>query len=141
MVNSQKTKSKHKRVSMKKKSKILKKVKLHCEKKAKEARKIVHYKAKPKERDAEVLEDAQVAAMEARRAKAIENYEQNQAAKRERAAAKRKMGSAAMQVTLNLRSLRTMPPGRLLSSIKLRNRRVTGLVPKSILEGNFIRSS
>ncbi|XP_024397885.1 guanine nucleotide-binding protein-like NSN1 [Physcomitrium patens] len=94
MVNSQKTKSKHKRVSMKKKSKILKKVKLHCEKKAKEARKIVHYKAKPKERDAEVLEDAQVAAMEARRAKAIENYEQNQAAKRERAAAKRKMGSA-----------------------------------------------
>lgn len=94
MVNGQKTKSKHKRVSMKKKSKILKKVKLHCEKKAKEARKIVHYKAKPKERDAEVLEDAQVAAMEARRAKAIENYEQNQAAKRERAAAKRKMGSA-----------------------------------------------
>lgn len=69
---------------MKKKSKILKKVKLHCEKKAKEARKIVHYKAKPKERDAEVLEDAQVAAMEARRAKAIENYEQNQTAKRER---------------------------------------------------------
>ncbi|KAG0569973.1 hypothetical protein KC19_6G129400 [Ceratodon purpureus] len=93
MVNGQKTKSKSKRVSMRKKSKILKKVKLHCEKKAKEARKMAHYKPKPsKGDDQEARHEEQVAAMEARRSRAIETYEQNQVVKKERAAAKRKMG-------------------------------------------------
>ena len=62
---------------MRKKSKVLKKVKLHCEKKAKEARKLAHNKPKSnKDNHSELLHEEQVAAMEARRARAIESYEQ-----------------------------------------------------------------
>lgn len=77
--------SKSKRVSMKKKNKILKKVKLHCEKKAKEARKLAHNKPKAnKEKDSEAFQEEQVAAMEARRTRAFENFELNKAVKKER---------------------------------------------------------
>jgi nuclear GTP-binding protein len=69
---------------MRKKSKILKKVKLHCEKKAKEARKLAHNKPKAKGDDSEARHEEQVAAMEARRSRAIETYEQNKAVKKER---------------------------------------------------------
>jgi len=70
---------------MKKKNKILKKVKLHCEKKAKEARKLAHTKPKAKnEKESETFQEEQVAAMEARRTRAIELFEQNRAVKKEK---------------------------------------------------------
>ncbi|XP_059433212.1 guanine nucleotide-binding protein-like NSN1 [Corylus avellana] len=89
-------KSKSKRVPLKKKYKILKRVKQHHQKKAKEAKKLgVNHKKKP-EKDPGIPNDwpfkeQELKALEARRARAIEELEQKKAARKERAQ-KRKLG-------------------------------------------------
>lgn len=81
--------SKSKRVSLKKKYKIIKKVKEHHKKKAKEAKKLgLNHKKKP-EKDPGIPNDwpfkeQELKALEARRARAIEELEQKKAARKER---------------------------------------------------------
>ncbi|XP_077252835.1 GTP-binding family protein [Tasmannia lanceolata] len=88
-------KSKSKRVSLKKKYKIIKKVKEHHKKKAKEAKKLGTQKKKV-EKDPGIPNDwpfkeQELKALEVRRARAIEELEQKKAARKERAQ-KRKLG-------------------------------------------------
>lgn len=80
--------SKSKRVSLKKKYKIIRKVKEHHKKKAKEAKKLGHRKPKV-EKDPGIPNDwpfkeQELKALEARRARAIEELEQKKAARKER---------------------------------------------------------
>lgn len=81
--------SKSKRVSLKKKYKIIKKVKEHHKKKAKEAKKL-GLNRKPKvEKDPGIPNDwpfkeQELKALEARRARAMEELEQKKAARKER---------------------------------------------------------
>jgi nuclear GTP-binding protein len=83
------TESKSKRVPLKKKYKILKRVKQHHQKKAKEAKKLgVNHKKKP-EKDPGIPNDwpfkeQELKALEVRRARAIEELEQKKAARKER---------------------------------------------------------
>ncbi|KAG0569975.1 hypothetical protein KC19_6G129400 [Ceratodon purpureus] len=141
MVNGQKTKSKSKRVSMRKKSKILKKVKLHCEKKAKEARKMAHYKPKPsKGDDQEARHEEQVAAMEARRSRAIETYEQNQVVKKERAAAKRKMGLPDDEGDADIRQLASNASRRNSEFDMSKKQKVESVGPQDVLRHRGISS-
>ncbi|CDP03856.1 unnamed protein product [Coffea canephora] len=89
-------KSKSKRVSLKKKYKIIRKVKEHHKKKAKEAKKLGLHKKSKKEKDPGIPNDwpfkeQELKALEARRARALEEIEQKKAARKERAQ-KRKLG-------------------------------------------------
>lgn len=89
-------KSKSKRISLKQKHKIIRKVKEHHKKKAKEAKKLgVNHKRKV-EKDPGIPNDwpfkeQELKALEARRARALEELEQKKAARKERAQ-KRKLG-------------------------------------------------
>ncbi|RWR81169.1 guanine nucleotide-binding-like protein NSN1 [Cinnamomum micranthum f. kanehirae] len=88
-------KSKSKRVSLKKKYKIIRKVKEHHKKKAKEAKKL-GTRRKTVEKDPGIPNDwpfkeQELKALEVRRARAIEELEQKKAARKERAQ-KRKLG-------------------------------------------------
>lgn len=88
-------KSKSKRVSLKQKYKVIRKVREHHKKKAKEAKKLGFQKKKP-EKDPGIPNDwpfkeQELKALEARRARAIEELEQKKAARKERAQ-KRKLG-------------------------------------------------
>ncbi|KAM1212321.1 hypothetical protein ACFX2G_003961 [Malus domestica] len=88
-------KSKSKRVTLKKKYKVIRKVKEHHKKKAKEAKKL-GFKNKKVEKDPGIPNDwpfkeQELKALEVRRAKYIEEEEQKKAARKERAK-KRKMG-------------------------------------------------
>ncbi|KAG7014456.1 Guanine nucleotide-binding protein-like NSN1 [Cucurbita argyrosperma subsp. argyrosperma] len=89
-------KSKSKRVTLKKKYKIIRKVKEHHKKKAKEAKKL-SFKGKSKvEKDPGIPNDwpfkeQELKALEARRARAFDEMEQKKAARKERAQ-KRKLG-------------------------------------------------
>ncbi|KAK2640787.1 hypothetical protein Ddye_022550 [Dipteronia dyeriana] len=88
-------KSKSKRVPLKKKYKIIRKVKEHHKKKAKEAKKL-NVKNNKVEKDPGIPNDwpfkeQELKALEARRARAIEELEQKKAARKERAQ-KRKLG-------------------------------------------------
>ncbi|XP_038899884.1 guanine nucleotide-binding protein-like NSN1 [Benincasa hispida] len=89
-------KSKSKRVSLKKKYKIIRKVKEHHKKKAKEAKKL-SFKGKSKvEKDPGIPNDwpfkeQELKALEARRVRALDEMEQKKAARKERAQ-KRKLG-------------------------------------------------
>ncbi|XP_022150233.1 guanine nucleotide-binding protein-like NSN1 [Momordica charantia] len=89
-------KSKSKRVTLKKKYKIIRKVKEHHKKKAKEAKKL-SFKGKSKvEKDPGIPNDwpfkeQELKALEARRARALDEMEQKKAARKERAQ-KRKLG-------------------------------------------------
>ncbi|KAA0060546.1 hypothetical protein IC582_014277 [Cucumis melo] len=89
-------KSKSKRVSLKKKYKIIRKVKEHHKKKAKEAKKL-SFKGKSKvEKDPGIPNDwpfkeQELKALEARRARALDEMEQKKASRKERAQ-KRKLG-------------------------------------------------
>lgn len=81
--------SKSKRVSLKKKYKIIKKVKEHHRKKAKEAKKLGLNKKPKKEKDPGIPNDwpfkeQELKALEARRARALEEIEQKKAARKER---------------------------------------------------------
>ncbi|KAK9140893.1 hypothetical protein Scep_010574 [Stephania cephalantha] len=89
-------KSKSKRVSLKKKYKIIRKVKEHHKKKAKEAKKIGLNRKRKVEKDPGIPNDwpfkeQELKALEARRAREIEELEQKKAARKERAQ-KRKLG-------------------------------------------------
>ncbi|QCE10442.1 guanine nucleotide-binding protein-like NSN1 [Vigna unguiculata] len=89
-------KSKSKRISLKKKYKVIRKVKEHNQKKAKEARKLQLSGKKKVEKDPGIPNDwpfkeQELKAIEARRAKAIEELEQKKAERKERAR-KRKLG-------------------------------------------------
>ncbi|XP_072973499.1 guanine nucleotide-binding protein-like NSN1 isoform X2 [Typha angustifolia] len=89
-------KSKSKRVSLKQKHKVLRKVKAHHKKKAKEAKKLGFNKRKKVEKDPGIPNDwpfkeQELKALEARRARAMEELEQKKAARKERAQ-KRKLG-------------------------------------------------
>ncbi|XP_042499414.1 guanine nucleotide-binding protein-like NSN1 [Macadamia integrifolia] len=89
-------KSKSKRVPLKKKYKIIKKVKEHHKKKAKEAKKLGINNKRKVEKDPGIPNDwpfkeQELKALEARRAKALEELEQKKAARKERAQ-KRKLG-------------------------------------------------
>lgn len=89
-------KSKSKRVSLKKKYKVIRKVKEHNRKKAKEAKKLRLSGKKKVEKDPGIPNDwpfkeQELKALEARRAKAIEELEQKKAERKERAR-KRKLG-------------------------------------------------
>ncbi|GAB2242124.1 hypothetical protein Droror1_Dr00018899 [Drosera rotundifolia] len=89
-------KSKSKRVTLKKKYKIIRKVKEHHKKKAKEAKKLGLHKRKKVEKDPGIPNDwpfkeEELKALEARRARAVEELEQKKAARKERAK-KRKLG-------------------------------------------------
>ncbi|KAL9262606.1 Guanine nucleotide-binding protein-like NSN1-like protein [Drosera capensis] len=89
-------KSKSKRVSLKKKYKIIRKVKEHHKKKAKEAKKLGLHKHKKVEKDPGIPNDwpfkeEELKALEVRRARAVEELEQKKAARKERAK-KRKLG-------------------------------------------------
>ncbi|KAL2945503.1 Guanine nucleotide-binding protein-like NSN1 [Bienertia sinuspersici] len=89
-------KSKSKRVSLKKKYKIIKKVKEHHKKKAKEAKKLGINKKSKVEKDPGIpnewpFKEQELKALEARRARALEELEQKKAARKERAQ-KRKLG-------------------------------------------------
>lgn len=89
-------KSKSKRVSLKKKYKIIRKVKEHHRKKAKEAKKLGLHRKPKVEKDPGIPNDwpfkeQELKALEARRARAIEELEQKKAARKERAQ-KRKLG-------------------------------------------------
>ena len=81
--------SKSKRVSLKKKYKIIRKVKEHHKKKAKEAKKL-SFKGKSKvEKDPGIPNDwpfkeQELKALEARRARALDEMEQKKAARKER---------------------------------------------------------
>ncbi|XP_057534177.1 guanine nucleotide-binding protein-like NSN1 [Amaranthus tricolor] len=89
-------KSKSKRVSLKKKYKIIKKVKEHHKKKAKEAKKSGLNKRNKVEKDPGIpnewpFKEQELKALELRRARALEELEQKKAARKERAK-KRKLG-------------------------------------------------
>ncbi|OVA01589.1 GTP binding domain [Macleaya cordata] len=89
-------KSKSKRVSLKKKYKIIRKVKEHHKKKAKEAKKLGPNHKSKVEKDPGIPNDwpfkeQELKALEARRARAIEELEQKKVARKERAQ-KRKLG-------------------------------------------------
>ncbi|MED6110977.1 Guanine nucleotide-binding protein-like nsn1 [Stylosanthes scabra] len=89
-------KSKSKRVPLKKKYKIIRKVKEHQKKKAKEAKKLGLNGKKKVEKDPGIPNDwpfkeQELKALEARRARAIEELEQKKAERKERAR-KRKLG-------------------------------------------------
>lgn len=81
--------SKSKRVSLKKKYKIIKKVKEHHKKKAKEAKKLGLDRKPKKEKDPGIPNDwpfkeQELRALEDRRARALEEIEQKKAARKER---------------------------------------------------------
>ncbi|KAE8671370.1 Guanine nucleotide-binding protein-like NSN1 [Hibiscus syriacus] len=87
--------SKSKRVSLKQKYKVIRKVKEHHEKKAKEAKKLGLNRKRKVEKDPGIPNDwpfkeQELKAIEARRARALEELEQKKAARKERAK-KRKM--------------------------------------------------
>ncbi|XP_021273937.1 guanine nucleotide-binding protein-like NSN1 [Herrania umbratica] len=89
-------KSKSKRVSLKQKYKVIRKVKEHHRKKAKEAKKLGLNRKRKVEKDPGIPNDwpfkeQELKALEARRARALEELEQKKAARKERAK-KRKMG-------------------------------------------------
>lgn len=89
-------KSKSKRVSLKKKYKIIKKVKEHHKKKAKDAKKLGFNGKSKVEKDPGIPNDwpfkeQELKALEARRARALDEMEQKKAARKERAQ-KRKLG-------------------------------------------------
>nr|CAD1816840.1 unnamed protein product [Ananas comosus var. bracteatus] len=89
-------KSKSKRISLKKKYKVIRKVKEHHKKKAKEAKKLGLNKRKKVEKDPGIPNDwpfkeQELKALEARRERALEELEQKKAARKERAK-KRKLG-------------------------------------------------
>ncbi|KAL9228293.1 hypothetical protein vseg_003887 [Gypsophila vaccaria] len=89
-------KSKSKRVSLKQKHKIIRKVKEHHRKQAKEAKKLGLNKRKKVEKDPGIpnewpFKEQELKALEVRRAKAIEDLELKKAARKERAR-KRKLG-------------------------------------------------
>ncbi|XP_076895861.1 guanine nucleotide-binding protein-like NSN1 [Bidens hawaiensis] len=89
-------KSKSKRVTLKQKHKVIKKVKEHHKKKAKEAKKLGLHKRPKVEKDPGIPNDwpfkeQELKALEARRTKAIEAIEQKKAARKERAK-NRKLG-------------------------------------------------
>ncbi|KAK4731796.1 hypothetical protein R3W88_024784 [Solanum pinnatisectum] len=89
-------KSKSKRVSLKQKHKIIRKVKEHHKKKAKEAKKLGLNKKTKVEKDPGIPNDwpfkeQELKALEARRARALDELEQKKAARKERAK-KRKLG-------------------------------------------------
>ncbi|KAH1129920.1 hypothetical protein J1N35_001298 [Gossypium stocksii] len=92
-------KSKSKRVSLKQKYKVIRKVKEHHKKKAKEAKKLGLNRKRKVEKDPGIPNDwpfkeQELKALEARRARALEELEQKKAARKERAK-KRKMGLLA----------------------------------------------
>lgn len=81
--------SKSKRVSLKKKYKVIRKVKEHHKKKAKEAKKLGPHRRKKAEKDPGIPNDwpfkeEELKALEARRARAIEELELKKAARKER---------------------------------------------------------
>ncbi|KAE8662363.1 Guanine nucleotide-binding protein-like NSN1 [Hibiscus syriacus] len=89
-------KSKSKRVSLKQKYKVIRKVKEHHKKKAKEAKKLGLNRKRKVEKDPGIPNDwpfkeQELKALEVRRARALEELEQKKAARKERAK-KRKMG-------------------------------------------------
>ncbi|XP_028805153.1 LOW QUALITY PROTEIN: guanine nucleotide-binding protein-like NSN1 [Neltuma alba] len=89
-------KSKSKRVSLKKKYKIIRKVKEHHKKKAKEAKKLNLNRKRKVEKDPGIPNDwpfkeQELKALEARRARVLEELEQKKAERKERAR-KRKLG-------------------------------------------------
>ncbi|KDP26401.1 hypothetical protein JCGZ_17559 [Jatropha curcas] len=89
-------KSKSKRVTLKQKYKVLRKVKEHHKKKAKEAKKLGLKNKRKVEKDPGIPNDwpfkeQELKALEARRARALEELEQKKAARKERAQ-KRKLG-------------------------------------------------
>ncbi|ONK70770.1 uncharacterized protein A4U43_C04F1350 [Asparagus officinalis] len=89
-------KSKSKRISLKKKHKIIRKVKEHHRKKAKEAKKLGLNRKQKVEKDPGIPNDwpfkeEELKALEARRARKLEELEQKKAARKERAQ-KRKLG-------------------------------------------------
>ncbi|KAJ9176560.1 hypothetical protein P3X46_011862 [Hevea brasiliensis] len=89
-------KSKSKRIPLRQKYKVLRKVKQHHKKKAKEAKKLGLNKKRKVEKDPGIPNDwpfkeQELKALEARRARALEELEQKKAARKERAQ-KRKLG-------------------------------------------------
>lgn len=83
------TESKSKRVTLKQKHKVIKKVKEHHKKKAKEAKKLGLNKRPKVEKDPGIPNDwpfkeQELKALEARRTKALEEIEQKKAARKER---------------------------------------------------------
>ncbi|KAI3411670.1 CP-type G domain-containing protein [Psidium guajava] len=89
-------KSKSKRVSLKKKYKVIKKVKEHHKKKAKEAKKLGFKQKRKVEKDPGIPNDwpfkeQELKALEERRARVLEELEEKKAARKERAQ-KRKLG-------------------------------------------------
>ncbi|CAL1411979.1 unnamed protein product [Linum trigynum] len=89
-------KSKSKRVTLKKKHKVIRKVKEHHKKKAKEAKKLARTGKKKVEKDPGIPNDwpfkeQELKALEVRRARAIEELERKKAERKERAR-KRKLG-------------------------------------------------
>ncbi|GMH30922.1 hypothetical protein Nepgr_032765 [Nepenthes gracilis] len=89
-------KSKSKRIPLKKKYKIIRKVKEHHKKKAKEAKKLGLNRKKKVEKDPGIpnqwpFKEQELKALEARRARALEELEQKKTARKERAQ-KRKLG-------------------------------------------------
>ncbi|KAF8094634.1 hypothetical protein N665_0358s0016 [Sinapis alba] len=89
-------KSKSKRVTLKQKHKVIRKVKEHHKKKAKDAKKLGHNRKPRVEKDPGIPSDwpfkeQELKALEARRARALEEIEQKKAARKERAK-KRKLG-------------------------------------------------
>lgn len=81
--------SKSKRVTLRKKYKIIKKVKEHHKKKAKEAKKLGVNRKQKVEKDPGIPNDwpfkeQELKALEARRARALEDLEQKKAARKER---------------------------------------------------------
>ncbi|KAJ4898386.1 Guanine nucleotide-binding protein-like NSN1 [Raphanus sativus] len=89
-------KSKSKRVTLKQKHKVIRKVKEHHKKKAKDAKKLNHNRKPRVEKDPGIPNDwpfkeQELKALEARRARALEEIEQKKAARKERAK-KRKLG-------------------------------------------------
>ncbi|CAF1703607.1 unnamed protein product [Brassica oleracea var. botrytis] len=89
-------KSKSKRVTLKQKHKVIRKVKEHHKKKAKDAKKLGHNRRPRAEKDPGIPNDwpfkeQELKALEARRARALEEIEQKKAARKERAK-KRKLG-------------------------------------------------
>ncbi|KAJ6820717.1 guanine nucleotide-binding protein-like NSN1 [Iris pallida] len=102
-------KSKSKRISLKKKHKIIRKVKEHHKKKAKEAKKLGVNQKRKVEKDPGIPNDwpfkeQELKALEARRARAVEELEQNKAARKERAH-KRKLGLLGNDDTEQLASV------------------------------------
>ncbi|CAN0892200.1 Guanine nucleotide-binding protein-like NSN1 [Linum grandiflorum] len=89
-------KSKSKRITLKQKHKVIRKVKEHHKKKAKEAKNLIRTGKKKVEKDPGIPNDwpfkeQELKALEVRRARALEEMEQKQAARKERAR-KRKLG-------------------------------------------------